>query len=664
MKQTRWLLIVLLSLVLGATGAMAQGLDADNDGVLFRSDNCPNEAGPPENSGCPFVMTELVMPTQTDTDGDGLPDSDDQCPTVAGPRENRGCPTSNTPPNPPADSDADGTNDPDDRCPTVAGPRENRGCPPADDPVPATDTDGDGLPDSDDQCPTVAGPRENRGCPPADNPPPNEPPSSEPPSSVPPFTPPALPTDGCYVTPANGNQINVRKAPNMAGDILGFLLPGVVYAADGYVMNGVETWYVLSVYENSAGDTGYAAGSVVQASACPERVPDDASTRPEGADGFAGNPLPDVTLCYLSVGYDPAFYGSGYDAALGNESITYASFYFELEPGEPIQPGTPIWGVVSIDGYNELPPDSPLAFLNPDNAVAVASDPAVIAAAMNGGLAVAFDLAFPNPNGGIMAPNGTTFYRLSSPEHIGNCGPIVSIDDFASLPDDGVVQALQCFTQPGTTLVESCWCESSDSDCVDQLVDICWGGGAYIDAGPDMTACWWVDVAPPSGDLVQAGRSDIDPATRDTVGRQLDATCEDDLNVWWIEVPNPYGDPFDLQDVSGGNCEGALDGVFDTQPAQGMVRLVVGRSDDNVTDPTGTTDCDENGIPDIAEFPQPICGDLTSDMPDGNSAKETAGWWAEVLNLTCGGSDWIIMLEIDEDGDEVVTDAQCVDDIE
>ena len=108
--------------------------------------------------------------------------------------------------------------------------------------------------------------------------------------------------------------------------------------------------------------------------------------------------------------------------------------------------------MVSIDGFHELPPDSPLAFLNPDNAAAVASDPAVIAAAMNGGVSAAFDLAFPNPNDGIMAPNGTTFYRLSSPEQYGNCGPIVSIDDFAQPVNPDPVNVVLTLTNSSTSV--------------------------------------------------------------------------------------------------------------------------------------------------------------------------------------------------------------------
>jgi len=56
--------------------------DADGDGVADKDDNCPNVAGPAENSGCPWP----------DTDGDGVLDKDDQCPNIAGPAENNGCP--------------------------------------------------------------------------------------------------------------------------------------------------------------------------------------------------------------------------------------------------------------------------------------------------------------------------------------------------------------------------------------------------------------------------------------------------------------------------------------------------------------------------------------------------------------------------------------------
>src|SRR5690606_1185189 len=58
------------------------GEDSDNDGVLDKDDNCPEEAGPIENNGCPWP----------DTDGDGVLDKDDNCPNVPGTVTNKGCP--------------------------------------------------------------------------------------------------------------------------------------------------------------------------------------------------------------------------------------------------------------------------------------------------------------------------------------------------------------------------------------------------------------------------------------------------------------------------------------------------------------------------------------------------------------------------------------------
>jgi outer membrane protein OmpA-like peptidoglycan-associated protein len=56
--------------------------DADGDGVADGDDNCPNEAGPAANNGCPWP----------DTDGDGILDKDDKCPNEAGVAANNGCP--------------------------------------------------------------------------------------------------------------------------------------------------------------------------------------------------------------------------------------------------------------------------------------------------------------------------------------------------------------------------------------------------------------------------------------------------------------------------------------------------------------------------------------------------------------------------------------------
>lgn len=54
--------------------------DPDGDGLIGDKDQCPDEAGPPDNFGCPIL----------DTDKDGIPDHLDPCPTLAG--RYGGCP--------------------------------------------------------------------------------------------------------------------------------------------------------------------------------------------------------------------------------------------------------------------------------------------------------------------------------------------------------------------------------------------------------------------------------------------------------------------------------------------------------------------------------------------------------------------------------------------
>ncbi len=115
-----------------------QIIDTDGDGINDPLDECPTEAGPVENKGCPIQ----------DKDGDGIADAEDACPDVAGIAAFDGCP----------DTDGDGVKDSEDNCPNEAGTAANNGCP---------DTDGDGVIDKDDQCPNEAGTL--NGCPDKDN---------------------------------------------------------------------------------------------------------------------------------------------------------------------------------------------------------------------------------------------------------------------------------------------------------------------------------------------------------------------------------------------------------------------------------------------------------------------------------------------------------------
>lgn len=120
--------------------------DSDGDGVTDDKDRCPNTpAGTKvDANGCPFG----------DADKDGVTDNLDKCPNtpMGATVDASGCP---------ADQDADGVFNGIDKCPdTPPGVKVNAdGCP--------LDSDGDGVPDYMDKCPnTPAGMKVNaEGCP-------------------------------------------------------------------------------------------------------------------------------------------------------------------------------------------------------------------------------------------------------------------------------------------------------------------------------------------------------------------------------------------------------------------------------------------------------------------------------------------------------------------
>ncbi|MBI5929750.1 MAG: thrombospondin type 3 repeat-containing protein [Chloroflexi bacterium] len=584
-------------------GPTATPQDTDGDGLPDTRDRCPNVAGPLENQGCPTNIIVTRPPTNTDTDGDGIPDSDDLCPTVAGVRENRGCPVSNPPNNP--------------------------------------DTDGDGTVDTDDVCPTVAGALENRGCP-VDNSP-----NSVPLSGPPIFTPPTLPTDGCFVTPASENNVNVRKSADLGGEVIGKLLIGGVYPAEGYVVVGTEMWFVLKTYEGAVGEIGYSSRSVLLASSCPQ-LPSERGDQTSGLDDYRDVPGDTVTLCHMSVGYDAPTWG----AYNGPESYTYAAFWFESAPGDPIAAGTKIWGVIYLSGAIVLLPDS-------ENAVAVAPDVALMELAASSGNPNAF--YWPTMAGGVRSGD-LTLYRLTDDNNDGACGPIVGLDDLAAPEnnDPGVLEPMQCTVKPGTTLVDVCWCDTADSDCADQLVVICYGGDAYIESGPDTTACWFEELVDPELDLY------FDEA----VSRI--ETCGDDFTIWWIELPDLNGNPFALQDLGEGHCaeDWARAGGINPAFGDGSVRFISYRASNR---PKGQNnlhqiglamhDCDQNAEDDRFQMPFPSCVINEFSTGDANQTrssedKETAAWWGQVLPLACPNG-WLMLTEIDADGEEIVTDIAC-----
>ena len=140
------------------------GLDDDGDGIGNCADTCRNSAedvdGFEDADGCPDadddgdkVCDTWVVEKGLQAQYDGCSDSD-ECPREAGPAWNKGCPA------PDGDADKDGVCDPwvakkyalasyegicrdSDKCPDEKGPAWNHGCPP-----PNPDSDGDGVCDA------------------------------------------------------------------------------------------------------------------------------------------------------------------------------------------------------------------------------------------------------------------------------------------------------------------------------------------------------------------------------------------------------------------------------------------------------------------------------------------------------------------------------------
>ncbi len=145
--------------------------DLDGDGVPDPIDTCLDQPGRADNFGCPdgiipdldrdgvpdardacrteFAQTPDGCPP--DSDGDGQPDAFDGCPDQAGAPDNLGCPLGVAP----RDADADGVPDMFDQCPEQPGAPELNGCP---------DRDGDGTPDDFDSCPDLPGESLLFGC--------------------------------------------------------------------------------------------------------------------------------------------------------------------------------------------------------------------------------------------------------------------------------------------------------------------------------------------------------------------------------------------------------------------------------------------------------------------------------------------------------------------
>ncbi len=162
-----------------------KGKDSDNDSIVDKLDNCPNEAedydGFKDTDGCPdfdndndgIADASDKSPNEAedkdgfqdedgtpdlDNDNDGITDLLDKCPNEAedkdGFKDEDGCPD--------LDNDNDGITDLLDKCPGATedndGFKDGDGCP-------ENDNDEDGIADLEDKCPNAKGLAKDNGCP-------------------------------------------------------------------------------------------------------------------------------------------------------------------------------------------------------------------------------------------------------------------------------------------------------------------------------------------------------------------------------------------------------------------------------------------------------------------------------------------------------------------
>ncbi len=142
--------------VFASIGYTPRAADRDNDGILDKDDQCPDDPEDRDDfqdeDGCPDL----------DNDNDTILDVEDECPMdpedIDTFEDENGCPD--------PDNDEDKILDVEDRCPLEPGVPEKQGCP-------MRDGDGDGLVDEQDTCPTEPEDfdqfQDDDGCPDPDN---------------------------------------------------------------------------------------------------------------------------------------------------------------------------------------------------------------------------------------------------------------------------------------------------------------------------------------------------------------------------------------------------------------------------------------------------------------------------------------------------------------
>jgi hypothetical protein len=521
-----------------------------------------------------------------------------------------------TPTTPPRDLDGDGVFDVNDLCPTVPGPAENNGCPL---PTAVPDSDRDGVLDNVDLCPTVPGPAENNGCP---------------------LDPTSIPdTDGDSVvdtndlcptvpgSPANrGCPLDPTGIPDTDGDSVvdtDDLCPTVAGTPDN---RGCPPDDLIAA-PTAVPDTG--SGVIITPTTVqlitptsivpPANLPTDGCFVTPKNDTVNVREKPDLTAPVLGQLY----YGKVYESH-GVVTVGAAKWLVLTEYENSVN----IFGytLATTLNYSGTCPllSYPLTglsdgidwFINQEAGEVSETENPTIEYCVNQEVEeagvfkeVCYEVEI--PEGCVVTSNEAGVFTVDCGEGEVSVNPL-----FDNLPDEGLavpvrdseigVLQIMVYTQPATNT-------STIEHCMN---------GATAERGKFKLVCYEVEV-PEGCWLVSAEAGVFKIQCRPEIGGEASFTVEqrEDTGVGVI--------------------------VRHSLPAQPTLLMPTFR------------DCNQDGIGDIngCNF------EFAADDGDTETNKETEGWWREVLDLTCPG-DWIIMLETDEDGDEVVTDAQCVDDIE
>lgn len=316
------------------------------------------------------------------------------------------------------------------------------------------------------------------------------------------------------------------------------------------------------------------------------------------------------TLCHLSVGFDSPTWSDDPEVP----SVPYAAFYFESIPGEPLPAGTPAWGVVWVADF--------ITLADAENVFAIAPDPALYETAVNSGYGGTYN--WPTLNGGIQSAD-QKLWRLTGDVDIpGACGEIVgTIDDFTPVPRPQPPVDIDDLQSPDIDRPTLChltvgydaptWSENyPEMDSVPYATFYFeWAPGLPMPAGLPIWGVAWVADYINLADANNVVSIAPDPALYETA------------------VNSGYGGTYNWPTPTHGGVQ-SLD--------QKLWRL--------------TTDTNPGSCGPIIGLDDITIGDT------GATANEDPDWWREVLDLMCPG-DWLMILEINEAGEEVVADAQC-----